>query len=80
MNVVVNGRIVAVRGPGNHFGEMAAIEPAHRRSATIIAKEQTIVAELKEEDFSEIASRYPEIYKFIAQELYPAAAGAKQAG
>ncbi len=69
VDVVVNGRIVAVRGPGNHFGEMAAIEPAHRRSATVIAKEQTVVAELKEEDFSDIASRYPEIYKIIAREL-----------
>ena len=69
VDVVVNGRVVAVRGPGNHIGEMAAIEPAHRRSATVITKEPTVVAELKEEHFSDTASRYPKIYKMIAREL-----------
>lgn len=69
VDIIINGRVVAARGPGNHVGEMAAIEPSHRRSATVIAKEPTIVAELKEADFSDIAIRYPDIYKLIAREL-----------
>ncbi|WP_208852634.1 TIR domain-containing protein [Roseomonas mucosa] len=69
VDIIVNGRAIAVRGAGNHVGEMAAIEPTQRRSATVVAKEMTIVAEFKEADFSDIASRYPELYKFIAREL-----------
>lgn len=69
VEIFVNGYPVALRGAGNHVGEMAAIEPAHRRSATVIAKEDTIVAELSEHDFTDIATRYPEIYRFIAREL-----------
>ncbi|GCD54329.1 TIR domain-containing protein [Acetobacter pasteurianus] len=69
VEIFVNGYPVALRGAGNHVGEMAAIEPAHRRSATVIAKEDTIVAELSEHDFTDIATRYPEIYRLIAREL-----------
>ncbi|MDG4887820.1 MULTISPECIES: TIR domain-containing protein [unclassified Mesorhizobium] len=67
--VVVNGRRVAARGPGDVVGEMAAIEPTQRRSATVAASEASIVARLSEGRFTEIASRYPEMYRFIAKEL-----------
>ena len=68
-DIVVNGRRVAKRGPNDHLGEMAAIQPTQKRSASVIAAEQAVVARLTEEAFSEIGSRYPQMYRFIAQEL-----------
>lgn len=68
-DVVVNGRKVGKRGPGDHLGEMAAIQPAQRRSATVLAAEDVVVAYLPEPDFADLATRYPEMYRTIAQEL-----------
>jgi len=68
-SVVVNGRQVGRRGPGDHVGEMAAIQPTQARSASIIAVEKTIVLKVAEENFSALAEEYPQIYKFVAQEL-----------
>lgn len=68
-DVVINGRVVAKRGPRTHIGEMSAIQPTQRRSATCIADERTVVVKLSEKDFSEIAGLYPEVYKAIAKEL-----------
>jgi predicted nucleotide-binding protein len=67
--VVVNGRRVAARGPGDCVGEMAAIEPTQRRSATVAASEPSVIGRLSEGQFTAIASRYPEMYRFIAREL-----------
>jgi len=69
VNIVVNGRIVAMRGPNDHVGEMAAVEPAQKRSASVIAKEEVVVAKLTEPELAEIGTRYPEIYRYIAKEL-----------
>jgi CRP/FNR family cyclic AMP-dependent transcriptional regulator len=69
VNIVVNGRVVALRGPNDSIGEMAAVEPIQKRSATVIAKEETVVAKLTEPELADIGARYPEIYKFIAKEL-----------
>jgi predicted nucleotide-binding protein len=68
-DIVVNGRRVGVRGPGNHVGEMAAIQPTQIRSATVIAADTVAALQVSEEVFSDIASRHPEIYRAIAQEL-----------
>jgi predicted nucleotide-binding protein len=68
-HVQINGRRVAARGPGDCVGEMAAIEPSQKRSATVIAAEESVVARLSEAKFSEIAARHPSIYLRIAKEL-----------
>jgi CRP/FNR family transcriptional regulator, cyclic AMP receptor protein len=68
-DVVVNGRRVDGRGAGDHVGEMAAVQPAQRRSATVIALERAIVARLSAEAFSSLGSRHPQLYRLIAQEL-----------
>jgi CRP/FNR family transcriptional regulator, cyclic AMP receptor protein len=68
-DVIVNGRRVAGRGPGDQVGEMAAVEPAQRRSATVVASEDAIVGRLNEEDFSKLGSKYPQLFRLIAQEL-----------
>jgi predicted nucleotide-binding protein len=69
LRIEVNGRQVAIRGRGNHVGEMAAIEPTQRRGASAIAAEQTIVGKLTNASLSELGSRYPEIYKAFARTL-----------
>ena len=68
-DVVVNGRRVAGRSAGDHVGEMAAVQPAQKRSATVTALEDAIVAKLSAEVFSNLGSRHPQLYRLIAQEL-----------
>ncbi len=69
LDVIVNGRRVAKRGPGDHVGEMAAVQPIQKRAASVIAAEDAVVAQLPEADFADIAGRYPQMYRYIAQEL-----------
>jgi CRP-like cAMP-binding protein len=68
-DVEVNGRRVAGRGAGDHVGEMAAVQPAQRRSATVTALEDAIVAKLSADAFSNLGSRHPQLYRLIAEEL-----------
>ena len=68
-DVIVNGRRIAGRGPSEHVGEMAAVQPAQRRSADVVAAEQAVVAQLKEELFTDLGNRYPQIFRYVAQEL-----------
>jgi CRP/FNR family transcriptional regulator, cyclic AMP receptor protein len=68
-DVVVNGRRVAGRSAGDHVGEMAAVQPAQKRSATVTALEDAIVAKLSAEVFSNLGSIHPQLYRLIAQEL-----------
>jgi predicted nucleotide-binding protein len=69
LNIIVNGRAIQRRVPNDHVGEMSAIEPTHRRSATVTAAEDSVVARLTEADFADLGRQYPEIYLFIAKEL-----------
>jgi CRP/FNR family cyclic AMP-dependent transcriptional regulator len=68
-DVVVNGKVVNRRTAGDHVGEMAAIQPSQRRSATISATEPVVALELSEPQFAELAAAYPDIYRVIAKEL-----------
>ena len=67
--IVANARLLAMRGPGEYVGEMAAVQPNQRRSASVISTEEATVAKLSREEFERVASRYPVIYQSIAQEL-----------
>ncbi|MBY5721892.1 cyclic nucleotide-binding domain-containing protein [Rhizobium leguminosarum] len=69
VQIVVNGHQVAVRGPGDSVGEMAAIQPTQKRSATVVAQTSIVVAKLTEPQFADIANRHPQLYRAIAQEL-----------
>lgn len=69
VRIVINGRDVARRGRGDSVGEMVVVEPSQRRSADVIAAEPVLVAKLKQVDVAELASRYPDIYRFIARAL-----------
>ena len=68
-DVVVNGRVIAKRGERTHIGEMTAIQPTQKRSASCIATEDMMLVRLSEPDFTDIAARYPQIYRAIAKEL-----------
>ena len=68
-NIVVNNRVVGGRFPGDHVGEMVAIQPTQRRSATVVAREDAVVVKLPEPQFAELAAKYPQMLLYIAKEL-----------
>lgn len=68
-DITVNGRTVGRRGRGDHVGEMAAIEPAQPRSATVVAATDVVALKIAEPVFHEVAQAYPSVYRVIACEL-----------
>jgi CRP/FNR family cyclic AMP-dependent transcriptional regulator len=67
--VVVKGNEVATRKASQHVGEMAAIEPAQKRSATVIAHDTVVALKVKSADFNSVGEEYPQIWLPIAREL-----------
>jgi CRP/FNR family transcriptional regulator, cyclic AMP receptor protein len=67
--VEVKGREVARRRAGQHVGEMGMIDPSVKRSATIRALEETVVARIDERIFTLIADRHPTMWRRIAVDL-----------
>jgi predicted nucleotide-binding protein len=67
--VFVNGREIAERGPGQHLGEMAIIDPSSRRTASIIASTPSLVAKISGADFIALANEHPTIWRASALEL-----------
>ena len=59
--IVVNGREIAIRDSGQHVGEMTLIDPSARRSASVVAIEQTVVAKISEASFRVLADKYPRV-------------------
>jgi CRP/FNR family transcriptional regulator, cyclic AMP receptor protein len=64
-----NGRDDTIRSAGTYLGEMATIDPAALRSATVRAKEPTVLAKLSESDFSAVALEHPFIWRNLAREM-----------
>lgn len=69
VNVIVNGKVINARRVGDHVGEMAAIEPAQLRSATIAAREPCVLLKISESDFIELADANPVIWRRVAATL-----------
>jgi predicted nucleotide-binding protein len=67
--VFVNGREVANRHAGQHVGEMVIIDPSLRRTATVVASEESIVAQVGEKTFSSMADKNPRLWRALAVEL-----------
>lgn len=67
--IVVRGREVATRGPGETVGEIAAIDPSQPRSGDVIAVNEAIVIEITEPQLSELASDHPIIWKRLAIDM-----------
>jgi len=68
-NIVVNNRVVAGRFPNDHVGEMVAIQPTQRRSASVVARENAVVLKLSEPQFAELSAKYSQLLLYIAKEL-----------
>ena len=68
-DIVVNNRLVAKRFCNDHVGEMVAIQPTQRRSATVVARENAVVVKLQEPQFADLITKYPQIVRYIAKEL-----------
>ena len=68
-SVTINGRVVASRSAGEHVGEMALVDPDARRSASVSAVADSVVARITERDFSTLADRFPRLWRRIALEL-----------
>lgn len=69
VEVRVNGKIVAYRFPGDHVGEMAAIEPTQPRAASIIPVETSVLLKVSEGEFSAAAEQFPDVWRRIAATL-----------
>jgi CRP/FNR family cyclic AMP-dependent transcriptional regulator len=67
--VLVNGRAVNRRFSADHIGEMAAIQPTQRRSATCVALEKSVLCRLTEPQLTEVGREFPSIWRYIAKEL-----------
>lgn len=65
-DVFVNERHVATRQARDFVGEMALIDPAARRSATVTARGELVLLQITEPSFQEIAQAFPTIWKPIA--------------
>ncbi len=68
-DVIVNGRLIAKRGPTDHVGEMAAIQPSQTRSASVIASTTAVVCKIQNAQFLEIANSHSDIWRRIARDL-----------
>ncbi|ROR18477.1 cyclic nucleotide-binding protein [Comamonas sp. BIGb0124] len=68
-DIVVNNTPIRRRFPGDSIGEMAAVEPIQKRSATVSAAEDSLVAKITEHQLNELGTRYPGIWRRMAQEL-----------
>lgn len=69
MEFSIKGRKQGQRTSGNTVGEMAAIQPAQPRSATVKAVGDSIVATLSAADLERIAHKYPSMWQYFAREL-----------
>jgi CRP-like cAMP-binding protein len=68
-SVTINGRAVASRSAGEHVGEMGVVDPDARRSASVSAVADSVVARITELEFSALADRFPRLWRRIALEL-----------
>lgn len=64
-----NKRPGPVRFSGSYIGEMSTIDVSVRRSATVRAREQTVLAKVSESAFSALAEKHPVLWRRLAIEV-----------
>ncbi len=69
LDIWIRGKKMGQRTSGNTVGEMAAIQPGQRRSATVRCVGDVTVAKLRETELERLAGKYPEIWHQLAREL-----------
>lgn len=67
--VVRDNREIAHRTAGESVGEMAVIDAQKKRCASIVAKEDCVVASIPEADFVRIARKFPELWRSLAKQV-----------
>jgi CRP-like cAMP-binding protein len=56
---------IAVRGPGENFGEMALVEDEARRSATVSALEDAETFAVRKPEFDQLRERHPSVNRVV---------------
>lgn len=69
VSIEVNGQLVNGRKHRQTVGEMAIIDPAAKRSATVKALEETVVFKVEEAPFATLADKYPILWRRLAVDL-----------
>ncbi len=69
VRIFVNEREVASRTSGQHVGEMALVDAASPRTATVVAVEPSVMARVSEPTFVQIANSNPFLWRNISIEL-----------
>ena len=69
VSIRVFGREIAVRTAGQHFGEMALLDPGKPRSASVVAEEETITARIPAAAFATLSDTTPRLWKNVARSL-----------
>lgn len=69
VSIVIKGIEYTTRNAGQHVGEMAAIEPTLKRSATVVANDKVVALKLGSPTFMSIGNTFPQIWLPMAREL-----------
>lgn len=69
VSIVIKGNEYTTRNAGQHVGEMTAIEPTLKRSATVVANDKVVALKLTSTAFMAIGNTYPQIWLPMAREL-----------
>lgn len=69
VSVHVDEREIATCSAGMHLGEIGLLEPFKGRSATVVATDTVVVAQVSGQQFTEIATFHPDLWRRIAIEL-----------
>jgi CRP/FNR family cyclic AMP-dependent transcriptional regulator len=68
-HIEVDGKTLARRVASDHVGEMAAISPAQRRGASVVAHEDSVAVKLSDSQMSQLGEQFPQIWRTFALEL-----------
>jgi predicted nucleotide-binding protein len=69
VSIVIKGNEYTTRRAGQSVGEMAAIEPAQKRSADVVAHDTVVALKLTNPQFMALGRRFPQIWLPLAREL-----------
>ena len=69
VSIRVFSREIAVRTAGQHFGEMALLDPGKPRSASVVADGKTVTARIPAAAFADLADNSPRLWKNVARTL-----------
>ena len=69
VSIRVFGREIAVRTAGQHFGEMALLDPGKPRSASVVADGETVTARIPAAAFAALADNSPRLWKNVTRTL-----------